>query len=113
MAAAIDLSGGYISLHHWKRSEFFESEKSSLCASVDLLNSIDTDLKANIGLEYVFADMISLRTGYRINYDETSFSAGAGVKLKLGGIHHIAINYCYTDFGMLDNLQRISMVIIP
>ncbi|MBC8382616.1 MAG: PorV/PorQ family protein [Candidatus Cloacimonetes bacterium] len=39
-------------------------------------------LKANLGFEYGFADMIFSRLGYKINYDEQNVTAGIGIKLN-------------------------------
>lgn len=78
--------------------------------------------------ELALKDMFFLRGGYKINYsgvtdskiDEVSklkvdagrseegFTLGAGVKLPLSS-YKISVDYAYTDFGILDQVHRITM----
>ncbi|MBN2017031.1 MAG: PorV/PorQ family protein [Candidatus Cloacimonetes bacterium] len=39
-------------------------------------------LKASLGCEYSFSDIIFSRLGYKINYDEQNITAGIGIKLN-------------------------------
>jgi hypothetical protein len=96
-----------------KNSHFLTSNISSLLFSVDLLNALDSDLKANLGLEYVYAQQFSLRAGYRINYDEVSYSVGGGLKIRSGGATIVSVDYSYTDFGVLERIHRFGISISP
>jgi len=78
--------------------------------------------------ELALKEMFFLRGGYKINYsgitdsktDEVSkarvdagrseegFTLGAGVKVPVSGIN-IAVDYAFTEFGILDSVHRVSM----
>lgn len=60
----------------------------------------DADEQYNFGVEYVYQDMVSLRTGYRFNYDNENWSLGAGFSLKSMGIDG-TVDYSYTNFKYL------------
>ena len=65
------------------------------------------ELKANLGFEYGFANMIFSRLGYKFNYDEQNVTAGIGIKLNdfnfdyaftpyqndLGTAHRFSVSY--------------------
>lgn len=93
--------------------EFLKSDRSDVCFLVDFFNALDSDLKSNLGLEYTYAKQYSLRAGYRINYDEVTFSTGAGIKIRTGESTIVSIDYSYTDFGALEGLHRIGVSLSP
>ena len=62
------------------------------------------DRRMNVGLEYLFMNIISTRIGYLHNYDERDFTFGAGVKLGI-----FKINYALTPFGVFDTVSRVSI----
>ncbi|MBN2092956.1 PorV/PorQ family protein [candidate division KSB1 bacterium] len=67
-------------------------------------NPIDYSERFHFGLEYWFKDIISLRGGYKSNYDEEGISMGVGVRYT--GIH---FNYSFADFGpFLGSVNRFS-----
>lgn len=96
-----------------RESDFIKSNNSSLCVSIDFLNALDSDLKANVGLEFAYTQQFYLRGGYRINYDEVTFSTGGGLKIRSGGAAIIALDYSYTDFGALEGLHRFGISVSP
>lgn len=64
--------------------------------------------RINIGFEYTFMDVVSLRSGYETNHDILSWSGGLGVKQSLGGvIFHI--DYSYSDTELFDGINRFSI----
>ena len=65
-----------------------------------------------IGLSFArkMTDKFSLRSGYKLNVDEESFTLGAGLSLPLS-IAHANLDYAYTDFGRLGNANRFSFVL--
>jgi long-subunit fatty acid transport protein len=65
--------------------------------------------KYNSGIEYIFQDKFSLRFGERFNYDSDGFTAGAGVRLPIGGEMDLAVDYAYQDFGWLNQVHRFSL----
>ncbi|MFZ4620745.1 MAG: PorV/PorQ family protein [Bacteroidota bacterium] len=65
----------------------------------------------NIGGEYTFSQMFSLRMGYQ-NLFETDaivgLTAGAGVLIELSGID-MRFDYAWTEYGVLDGVQRMTV----
>jgi len=54
-------------------------------------------------------DMIALRAGYKYNYVEEGLSAGVGIKYAVEGGFGIKIDYSYSDLGVFDAVNRISI----
>jgi len=87
-----------------------ELRSQSLYLSVDALHPRSFSERLNIGLEYSLMDMLVIRTGYLMNYDERGFSGGIGVQKTIGPLS-FGIDYAYTPFGVFDNVQRMSLYI--
>ncbi len=84
---------------------FINSENQSLLVAFDLVQPRDYDQQYHIGLEYGYHDILFLRAGYKLNYDEESFSLGFG--LFYSGYR---FDYAYSDFGQyLDSVHRFSL----
>ena len=79
----------------------------SLTIDMDAVHPRDYTERIHLGAEYWFMDMIALRTGYKFNYDEEGYSFGVGAKLNVSGLN-LKFDYAYTDFGIFDNVNRIS-----
>ena len=63
----------------------------------------------NVGGEYVLFNALALRGGYRTLFLEESqegLTLGAGLEHELFDGTHFAIDYAYTDFGVLQNVQE-------
>ena len=54
--------------------------------------------------------MLSLRGGYRFNYDEDGLSLGAGLKVSVANRNTIEIDYAFMDFGRLGALSMFTLV---
>ncbi|TFG94392.1 MAG: hypothetical protein E4H13_14940 [Calditrichales bacterium] len=80
------------------------SEDQTLLVAVDMIQPRDYDQQYNIGVEYGFKNILFLRGGYKLNYDEESFSLGFGLMYK-----NYRIDYAFSDFGdFLDSVHRFS-----
>ncbi|PID59442.1 MAG: DUF3308 domain-containing protein [Ignavibacteriae bacterium] len=86
----------------------FDSKKQKLNVAIDVLHPRDYNEQINIGCEYVFYDILSLRAGYISPTDEQGISAGIGLKKELAGIL-LGIDYAYLDFGILNDVHRFSV----
>lgn len=64
--------------------------------------------KFHMGADYTFQDVLSLRGGYRFNYDEQGLSVGAGLNYSQGSITG-SVNYAYLDFGALNGAHFLSL----
>jgi hypothetical protein len=67
----------------------------------------DAKEKLHLGVDYTFQNQVALRGGYKLNYDEQSFTFGAGVNHDLQGTK-IDVNYAYVDFGALKQVHMFS-----
>ena len=82
--------------------------------AVDALHVSDNYESVNIGGEYTFNDLFSVRGGYKslfLKDSEETFSLGAGIKQLLLGNVAVQFDYAYQDFGRLDNIQKFSVSI--
>lgn len=64
--------------------------------------------RVNMGLEYTFMNMVSLRTGYETNQDVVGWSMGIGVKQNLGGID-LGIDFSYSQTEYFNGVNRFSL----
>src|SRR5690606_4593429 len=69
-----------------------------MTVSLEGLHPNDGPERVHAGVEYTFANFISLRGGYRFNYDEERFTFGGGLKYDAGAIG-LKVDYGYVDFG--------------
>lgn len=86
-------------------SWFFSSGTQKLLVTFDMLQPRDYGQQYNAGLEYSFQDIIQLRAGYKMNYDEEGLTLGFG--LNYSGYR---IDYSFNDFGdYLDSVHRFTI----
>lgn len=81
----------------------FESVKINVGADVYFPLG-DGDAKENLGAEFIIKDIVALRAGYRVNYDEESFTIGAGLHYK-----DFWVDYSYNDLDLLDETHRFTV----
>jgi long-subunit fatty acid transport protein len=74
-----------------------------------LTDSRDYGARHNVGSEIELMDVIRIRGGYRFNYDETTFSIGAGVKVFASSMGTMFFDYAFTNFGVLDGVNQFSL----
>jgi hypothetical protein len=80
--------------------------------AVDALHPSDDYESVNVGGEYTYDDFVSFRGGYKslfLKDSEESFTLGFGVKKQLLGNITLLADYCYVNFGRLNNIQKISV----
>jgi hypothetical protein len=80
------------------------SEDHSFYLSIDANHPRSYAEYLNIGGEYVFSKMISLRVGYITHHPDYGLTAGFGVQ-KFG----IGIDYSYMPHKVFDSIQRLSV----
>lgn len=83
-----------------------EDHRVTLITSVNDPN--DNDTQINLGAEYAFQEMIYLRGGYKMNYEEQGFSFGVGLNYEVAGIE-TQFNYGFSAFGILGSINFLSL----
>ena len=87
--------------------EVYQNNGNSVTTSVQLNHPNDNSENLNFGIEYWWRGSIALRGGYKLNVDEESLSFGAGVNASVGG-SDLTIDYSYSSFGLLGEVNRFS-----
>lgn len=84
------------------------AENNSILLAVDFLHPNNYSERVNLGLEYQYLQMISVRFGYQTNRDLASWSAGLGFKTSISD-YDVGISYSYSKFDFFDSVSRISI----
>ncbi len=89
---------------------FSRNHKVTTC--VDVIHPSNNVERMNVGVEYFFMNLFALRGGYQSLFDsnrENGLTMGFGIQTRIPGTLDISINYGYSRWGLLGNVQRISM----
>lgn len=79
--------------------------RPSITISADVVKSVDTDVKTNIGVEYNFIDNISVRLGNRIDKNDSFVPAfGTGFQFQ----EQFNLNYTFFNLSDLGPTHRIG-----
>lgn len=92
--------------------QVLETNMHKLVVDVDALHPNDDYESLNVGGEYVFNDLLSLRGGYRslfLDGSERTFAFGAGIKQRVIGNLGLRVDYAYQDFGRLTAIHKLSV----
>lgn len=85
-----------------------ESADHTLSSYFELSHPNDAPERAHYAMEYIFMDLLALRGGYKFNYDEQSFTFGAGLKFEIEKIR-MNFDYAYMDYGELENVNMFTV----
>jgi hypothetical protein len=80
-----------------------EHSGRSFIVAVDALHPRAYTQRIHVGAEYTY-EMLSVRAGYKFNYDEAGLTMGVGFNVE-----GVKIDYAYEDFGRLNMVNRISL----
>ena len=86
--------------------------RSSLITSVDLMHPTGSTESVNMGIEYGFNEMFFLRAGYLNRFERDSINGitlGGGLKYTMKDRSDFVFDYAYSDWGILQNVHRISV----
>lgn len=81
-----------------------------LTTAIQLNHPNDNSENLALGAEYGWNELLFARAGYKLNVDEESLSAGAGVRAPLS-FFRIAADYAFVAFGRLGSVHKISLTI--
>jgi long-subunit fatty acid transport protein len=83
-----------------------------LTVSFDAVSPNDYQEYLNGGLEYSYSDYFYIRGGYKgigLTNSEVGFALGGGVNIPFDESFQMKVDYAYTDFGRLGDVQRITL----
>ena len=98
------------SLRFGARTVILQEEMHKVLAVFQIARPNDADEQYNLGAEYTAYDVVSLRGGYKFNYDTEDWSAGLGVNLKSIGITG-SVDYSYNHYKLLPATNMFSIEI--
>ncbi len=84
---------------------------SNLIFAMDALHPNDDYESINIGCEYVFNKILSIRAGYKSLFakdSEEGLSLGVGLNYSIGGVRLI-LDYAYHKLERFKDIQKFSM----
>jgi hypothetical protein len=81
-----------------------------LTFNMDAVHTNDYAERLHMGLEYTAFNMLSLRGGYRLNYDEGNLSAGVGINYDTGYLDFV-FDYSYVVYDFLESPHRFSVLL--
>ncbi len=70
----------------------------------------DADEQYNLGMEYVFNNLISLRGGWKFSYDQEDVTGGFGIKFNSFGFDS-RVDYGYNNFKLLPGTHSFTLEI--
>ena len=85
------------------------SSGNQVRAAFEIFHPNDYAQQIHSGVEYEFQQVLSLRAGYKFNYDNDGLTLGGGLQYSIADVG-LAIDYSYGSMGeYLDDVQRISL----
>lgn len=79
--------------------------------AADFLHQNSYSERVNLGIEYKFMQILSLRGGYQTNRDLASWSGGIGLNTSLSD-YNFELSYSYSKFEIFNNVNRLSIQIL-
>lgn len=92
------------------RVTVFEEDVNLVYLAMQVARPNDANEQYNVGAEYTYDHLVSLRSGYRFNYDTENFSAGIGLNLSSIGVDG-KVDYAFTNYKYLPGTHMFSLEI--
>lgn len=89
--------------------EPYQTAMHKVTTTMQVNHPVDNAEDINLGAEYWWQELFALRAGFRTGTDEGGLSAGMGLKLSLGMIQPLMLDYGYSDLGRLGDIHRFSL----
>lgn len=89
--------------------DLYPTADSRLTLTSEAKHPNDNVQQISFGGEWIWRDLVSLRSGYKVNYAEEGLTFGGGVRLKTGERTTLELNYAWADFNRLQNVHRFSV----
>lgn len=101
IGVAMDLMGA--------EEAYWKSQNTRLTLALDADHPNDGPEHLNLGAELAFQEMFFVRGGYRWNYDQESWTLGAGVNLDLRGLGAVRLGYAVKPTTVFGNTSILSI----
>lgn len=88
---------------------------SNLLVSTDVLHPNNRTESISLGAEYGFADMFFLRAGYQNLFERDTINGltlGGGVAYGIRGAMNFKLDYSWSEWGILQNVQRFTLAVV-
>ncbi len=86
----------------------FATGQHKFLGAMQLNHPVDNSENLKFGMEYGYMGMLFARGGFKLNTDEDDWTLGGGVRVPWRGLA-LSADYSYTDFGILEYVQRFSI----
>jgi len=84
-------------------------QKQRLHLAYQLMDSRDYQERHLIGAEYSYNNFVFLRGGYRINWGESSWTAGLGLNVRVPNMGRVSFDYAVADWGVFDLIHQFTV----
>lgn len=88
---------------------FVDNEDWTLLSSFDILDTRDYEVRYNFGTELGYSKSFFLRGGYKLNYDEVSYTVGLGIDLYHLTGSKLVLDYFFLDYGVFGTFNEFSI----
>ncbi len=92
--------------------DLINTENHRITVAADALHPNDNNESVNVGMEYMFNNLIAFRVGYKslfLKNSEEGLTAGVGLNYDFTQGFGVRVDYAYQDFGVLDYTQHFSV----
>ncbi len=92
-------------------TDALRGDPARLTIAADVVDTRDHSFQVNTGAECEFLEIVSVRGGYRFNYDESNFTLGLGLKMPEGSPVGARVDYSYMRFNLFNDVHRLSILL--
>ena len=86
------------------KNDVWEKNASRLTISMDAINPLDYELYGMMGMEFVWNDLVFVRSGMHLGHDTAGFTFGGGVSWN-----NIALDFAYADYAILESTWQAGL----
>lgn len=86
------------------------AQKHALFVATEYSHPNNHSARFNIGAEYSFDKILTVRGGYESNHDILSWSVGAGMSQQIDGLL-IGIDYSFSNTELFNGINRIALTV--
>lgn len=94
--------------------DVINSSDNRVTLAVDALHPSDNVQSVNVGGEYCWNNLVSLRAGYKslfIPDSQEGLTLGIGLNYDITNNFNIRFDYGYEDYGLLQNIQKFALTV--